>query len=72
MFKEGMRIFNAYYLPSVGDELLYDSITPVNTFRVIFNSYFDTDFKLLVDRSYYSFYFEPYRFIELTDIVDYD
>ncbi len=72
MFKEGMRIFNAYYLPSVGDELLYDSITPVNTFRLIFNSYFDADFELLADRSYYSFYFEPYRFIELTDIVDYD
>ncbi len=31
---------------------LYESISPVNTFRVIFNYYFGTDFKLLEDRSY--------------------
>jgi len=71
MFKEGMRIFNAYYLPFEGDGPLYDSISPVNTFRIVFNLYFDTDFELLEDRNYYSFAFEPYRFIELTDMVGY-
>lgn len=72
MFKEGMRIFNAYYLPSAGSGLLYDSITPVNTFRLIFNSYFNTEYDLLVDQNYYSFEFEPYRFIDISDKVDYD
>lgn len=72
MFKEGMRILNAYYLPTKGNDLLYYNITPVNTFRLIFNSYFDTNYKLLDDQSYYSFEVEPYRFINITDIVDYD
>ena len=46
------RIFNAYYLPDGGDQLLYPTITPVNTFRVVFNHYFGTDYQLLEDRSY--------------------
>lgn len=35
------QILNAYYLPDDGRELLYDSISPVDTFRLIFNHYFD-------------------------------
>jgi len=72
MFKEGMRILNAYYMPSSGSDFLYDSITPVNTFRVIFNTYFGTDYELLEDKSYNSFDFSPYKFTDITDIVDYD
>ena len=52
-FKERMTIFNAYYLPGGGNEVLYNSITPVNTFRLIFNFYFGTNYKLLEDRSYF-------------------
>lgn len=48
-----MKILNAYYLPGHTDAL-YPSISPVNTFRVVFNSYFGTDFPLLEDISYYS------------------
>jgi len=51
-FVSGTNILNAYYLPDGGDALLYDSISPVNTFRVVFNYYFGADFKLLEDRSY--------------------
>jgi len=72
MFKEGMRILNAYYMPSNGSDFLYDSITPVNTFRVIFNTYFGTDYELLEDKSYNSFDFSPYKFTDITDMVDYD
>ena len=72
MFKEGSRIFNAYYLPSEEGDLLYDSITPVNTFRVILNSYFNTDYELLDDKNYYSIEDEPYRFTDITNIVSYD
>ena len=53
VFKEKMRIFNAYYLPGKGNEFLYETITPVNTFRVIFNAYFNENFKLLDDNSYF-------------------
>ncbi|MCH7566770.1 MAG: sulfatase-like hydrolase/transferase, partial [Nitrospirae bacterium] len=35
-----MRILNAYYLPEGGEEMLYKLISPVNSFRVVFNRYF--------------------------------
>ncbi len=46
-------ILNAYYLPSSPPDLVYPSITPVNTFRTIFNFYFGTQLKILPDRGYY-------------------
>lgn len=69
MMRERLSILNAYYLPSGGNDLLYESITPVNTFRVIFNSYFDANYRLLEDKSYYSSYKRPYDFISVTDII---
>ncbi len=72
MFREGMRIFNAYYMPGQRYDLLYDSITPVNSFRVVFNTYFGTSYPLLEDKSYNSFEAAPYRFTEITDIVSYE
>ncbi|GAG63193.1 unnamed protein product [marine sediment metagenome] len=70
--KERMTIFNAYYLPKGGNELLYSYITPVNTFRLIFNFYFSTDYKLLKDQSYFSNYELPYKFTDVTDKIKYD
>ena len=46
-----MKILNAYYLPK-GSEVLYPSISPVNTFRVVFNEYLGGNFPLLEDVSY--------------------
>jgi hypothetical protein len=48
-----MKILNAYYLPGAGN-VLYPSISPVNTFRIIFNTYFGQEFPLLPDVSRYS------------------
>jgi hypothetical protein len=47
-----LAILNAYYLPGVevGD-ILYDSITPVNTFRLVFDLYFNGNLGLLEDES---------------------
>lgn len=45
-------ILNAYFLPENGNHLLYESITPVNSFRVVFKLYFDTNYDLLEDKSY--------------------
>jgi hypothetical protein len=46
-------ILNAYYLPGVDvSRVLYPSISPVNTFRVIFNLYFGSQFPLLKDETY--------------------
>jgi hypothetical protein len=49
-------ILNAYYLPDGGEDALYPSISPVNSFRVIFDKYFGADLPLLDDVSYYSNY----------------
>lgn len=61
--KERMSILNAYYLPGGGATLLYDEITPVNSFRVIFNHYFGAHYALLDDESYFSLWNQPYGFI---------
>lgn len=45
-------ILNAYYFPGDNSHLLYEDITPVNSFRVIFNLYFGMDYDLLEDKSY--------------------
>lgn len=44
--REGHTIFNAYYFPG-GSQKLYSSITPVNSFRLLFNQYFGTSYDLL-------------------------
>ncbi len=72
MFQERMSIFSSYYLPQDGNDLLYDSITPVNNFRLIFNSYFDADYEFLDDQSYFSSYQTPYKFTNVTNKAKYD
>lgn len=49
-----VKILNAYYLPDGGNEKLYETITPVNTFRVIFNTYFGGQYEMLPDISRYA------------------
>ncbi len=63
-----MEILNAYFLPGVKKDELPSLITPVNTFRLIFNSYFGTSFPLLDDKSYIIRDLDhPYSFIDVTD-----
>jgi hypothetical protein len=57
-----MAILNAYYLPEEGKQALYASISPVNTFRVIFNAVFGDSRPLLADRAFYSSYELPYNY----------
>ena len=47
--------FNAIYFPEDrGDFQIYPGLTPVNTFRMIFNQLFSTDYELLEDRTFES------------------
>lgn len=66
--QEMMRILNAYYLPGAPQGALYPTISPVNSFRLIFNLYFNCNFKLLPDRSYIG---TGGNFIDVTDKVKY-
>jgi hypothetical protein len=51
--KEANSILNAYYFPGGCKKEVYETITPVNTFRVLFNSAFHFQFKLQEDKSFY-------------------
>jgi hypothetical protein len=51
--EEHMWILNAYYLPD-HMEKLYPTISPVNTFRLVFDAYFGGKYDMLKDVSYFS------------------
>lgn len=68
--KERFSIFNAYYFPGGSYYGLHPSITPVNSFRVIFNTFFETDLPLLEDRSYYASYGTPYQYVDVTKEIE--
>ena len=67
--QERMTNLVAFHLPS-GEAGLYPGITPVNTFRVVFNEVFGTDLAMLEDRVLYSEYVRPYDFQDVTDSID--
>jgi len=70
------RILNAFYLPETQNKGTVDyrklnintAITPVNTFRMIFNHYFGTNLKILENKSYiFKERKNPYELIDITD-----
>ena len=64
------RLSNINYilLPDKNENPLYNTMTPVNTFRVLFNDYFNTNFEILEDRVFFSPYDKPYNFIDVTHL----
>jgi len=66
---ERMSIFNAFYFPDQNYAGLSQDITPVNTFRVVFNHYFGDHREILERKNYFSLGERPYKFIDVTDQV---
>jgi len=65
---ERFPILNALYLPGVDTSDLYPTMTPVNTFRFIFNKYFGANLELLPDKNYvYQDEDHFYKYIDVTD-----
>lgn len=64
-FAERLPILNAYYFSDSVNIPLYDSITPVNSFRLILNNYFNLNLLPLEDKSYFSRWTAPYKFIDV-------
>jgi hypothetical protein len=61
-------VLNAFYLPGVTDSKVYDGMSTVNTFRLLFSTYFGADLPLLPDRQYiYRDKAHPYAFTDITD-----
>jgi len=66
-YNEVMRILNAYRFPGDLKPSYYPTITPVNTFRVLFNDYFGAHFPLLKDQSWCSpVRVRPYSWSDVT------
>jgi tetratricopeptide (TPR) repeat protein len=55
LVKERMAILNAFLVPNEVQEGLYESITSINTFRVLFNRYFGTKLKILEDKVFFTY-----------------
>ncbi len=65
-----LRILNAFYLPGIADPGLSQTMTPVNTFRRIFDLYFGTHLGMLPDDTYvYEDDDHPYRLTRVTSRV---
>ena len=67
--REPFSILNAYYVPPDVRVGLYDSISPVNTFRVLLSRHFGGNYRLLPDRSFYSSAGKPFEFTEVTPLL---
>lgn len=66
---ERASILSAYYLPESSAVLPHD-ISPVNSFRVILNTYFGTNLELLPNRTYFSPQSWPYDFTDITNQIE--
>jgi hypothetical protein len=65
--EERMSILNAYYFYDQNYQGLSPTITPVNTFRLIFDQYFDQDLPLLENHHFYSTFVSPLELINVDD-----
>lgn len=68
LIRERLPILNAYHVAG-GRCPFYQSVTPVNSFRIIFNCRFNAHFTLLPDSSFFSSYDRQYQFRNVTALV---
>ena len=54
LLKERMRVLNMFYVPDDIRSKLYREITPINTFRLILDELFDTEYGLVEDKSLFT------------------
>jgi hypothetical protein len=65
---ERYSILNSYYLPGISPEKIPANISPVNSFRLVFNFYFGTNVEILTNRAYFSSN-SLYQFDEVTNLI---
>jgi len=63
---ERYSILNAYHLPGVSRTSVPMDLSPVNSFRFLFNTYFNADLELLPNRQYFSTSAHYYQFMDVT------
>lgn len=67
--RERFSIQNAFLIPDIEKEIFYETITPVNSFRILFNHIFNDEYKLLEDKQYAPEKHEPWKFIDVTELI---
>jgi len=68
-FLSGFNNFKAYYFPHEGKNIEFETTTPVNSFRILFNLYFDEEHELLEDKIYSQIEGKDYQFKDITEIL---
>jgi len=72
LYENNLKLFNnfkSYYFPEKGRNLEFETTTPVNSFRVLFNLYFDDDYEILEDKIYSTNLKKPHEFRDVTKIL---
>ena len=65
-----LRNFDAIYFPDEDRRVqLNDDRTLVNTFRIVFNSYFGSDYEMLENIMYWGWNAKPYHFEDVTNYL---
>ena len=65
-----LRNFDAIYFPDEDKRVqLNDDRTLVNTFRIVFNSYFGSDYEILENKMYWGWNAKPYHFEDVTNYL---
>ena len=67
--REPFSNLNAYLVPPNVRKHLYDTITPVNSFRILLTEEFGQNYPPLPDRSFYCTASNPLHFSEVTDLI---
>jgi hypothetical protein len=68
--RERMSTLNCYYFPDRNYDGLTETITPVNSFRVVLNNHFGTKLPLLDNRNLFSTYGDPFKFKDVTERIN--
>jgi len=69
-YKRQLGILNAYYLPNKESrKKLYEKISPINSFRLIFNEFLEGNFPLHEDKHFYSDFLEQFDYKEVGSIL---
>ncbi|MCF7811856.1 LTA synthase family protein [bacterium] len=69
---ERMMILNAYHIPEGDSSQLYPTISPVNSFRVVFNRCFNTEMDVFEDRSFMPRVIESNNLLKQVTPVSYE
>ncbi len=67
--RERFSILNAFLIPDKEKDIFYETITPVNSFRILFNHIFNDEYELLTERQYAAVDQRPWKFVDVTKII---